>query len=127
MPTSIQDLIIPEVVGEIASALMVDRTALVNSGVASPDYNNVDIREGGEFCKVPFWNETQGEAERLVEGGVLTPDKITMGEDKLVTDTQFDVTRVGGPPLARIGRCVFYRRTAVLEWLESREQARGWQ
>ncbi len=30
-----------------------------------------------------------------------------------------------GPPLARIGRCVFYRRAAVLEWLESREQARG--
>lgn len=81
MATSIQDLIIPEVVGEIASALMVDKTALVNSGVASPDYNNADIREGGEFARVPFWNEVAGEAERMVEGTPLTPDKITMGED----------------------------------------------
>jgi hypothetical protein len=81
MPTSIQDLIVPEVVGEIASALMVDKTALVNSGVATPDYNNVDIRAGGEFCKVPFWNEAEGEDEVLQEGSALTPDKITMGED----------------------------------------------
>jgi len=34
-------------------------------------------------------------------------------------------TSQNGPPLARIGRCVFYRRTAVLEWLEGREKARG--
>jgi len=81
MPTSIADLIIPEVVGDIASALMVDKTALVGSGVASPDYENVDIREGGEFCKIPFWNEVAGEDEVLVEGSALTPDKITMGED----------------------------------------------
>jgi len=81
MPTSIQDLIVPEVVGEIASALMIDKTAIVGSGVASPDYNNVDIRKGGEFCKVPFWNEAEGEDEVLAEGNILTPDKVTMGED----------------------------------------------
>jgi len=81
MPTSISDLIIPEVVGDIASAIMVDKTALVRAGVATGDYENVDIRQGGEFAKIPFWNEVTGEEERLVEGTALTPDKITMGED----------------------------------------------
>ncbi len=81
MGTRISDLIIPEVVSEVASALIIGRPAIVNSGIAVQDYNNVDIREGGEFFKVPFWNEVSGDDEVLQEETPLTPGKITMGQD----------------------------------------------
>jgi len=81
MPTTIADLIIPEVVSEVASAVIVEKTALVKSGVATGDYNNADITEGGNFIKVPFWNELTGEDEVMQEGVALTPDKITQDAD----------------------------------------------
>ena len=81
MGTRISDLIIPEVVSEVASAVIVEKTAIVRSGVATGDYNNVDIKAGGNFIKVPFWNELTGDDEVMVEGKALTPDKITQEED----------------------------------------------
>lgn len=84
MPTTgVADLIIPEVVSEVAAAVIVEKTALIKSGVATGDYNNVGIREGGEFIKVPFWSELTGDDEVIsdAENWSLTPDKITQYED----------------------------------------------
>lgn len=81
MGTRITDLIIPQVVAEVASAVIVDKTAIVRSGVATGDYNNVDITSGGHFIRVPFWNSLDGQDEVIQEGQSLTPDKITQAED----------------------------------------------
>lgn len=84
MPTTrIADLIIPEVVSEVAAAVIVEKTALVKSGVATGDYENVNIKEGGEFIKVPRWAELSGDDEVIsdAETWSLTPDKITQYED----------------------------------------------
>ncbi len=81
--TRIADLIVPEVVSEIASAVIVDKTALVKSGVATADYNNVNIKEGGNFIKVPFWSELTGDDEVIsdAENWRLQTEKITQYED----------------------------------------------
>ena len=81
--TGLADLIIPEVVSEVASAVIVEKTALIKSGVATADYNNVNIKSGGEFIKVPFWSELTGDDEVIsdAETWSLTPDKITQYED----------------------------------------------
>lgn len=81
MGTRIADLIIPEVVSEVASAIIVEKTALIRSGVANGDYENADIREGGQFVNVPFWKELTGDDEVMQEGTALTPDKISMDKD----------------------------------------------
>ena len=81
--TQIKDLIVEDVVSEVASAVIVEKTALIKSGVATADYNNVNIKEGGNFVKVPFWRELTGEDEVITdaEDFALTPDKITQDED----------------------------------------------
>lgn len=81
--TRIADLIIPEVVSEVASAVIVEKTALIKSGVATGDYENANIKEGGHFIKVPRWAELTGEDEIISddENWSLDPDKITQYED----------------------------------------------
>jgi len=81
--TRLKDLIIPQVVSEVASAIIVEKTALIKSGIATADYNNVGIKEGGEFIRVPIWAELSGEDEVIkdAEDFALTPDKISQYED----------------------------------------------
>jgi len=83
MVTTSADLksLIPEVVSEIAVATVVEKTALVQSGVAVPDYGRVDLTRGGDLVKVPFIPDFSGDAEVLNEGNALTPGSFTAGED----------------------------------------------
>jgi len=73
--------LVPEVVSEIAVATVVEKTALVQSGVATPDYAGIDLSKGGDFFKVPYIPDFTGEAEVLGEGTPLTPSGFTAGED----------------------------------------------
>ena len=66
------------------------------------------------------------EARPLLEGWISRAELARELGVSVDTLARWETSR-SGPPLARIGRCVFYRRTAVLEWLESREQVRGGQ
>ena len=77
---TLKDLI-PEVVSEVASAQIVTKTALVSSGVAVGDYENVNIRDGGTTIKVPFIPEFTGDAEILTEGTPLTPSDVSAAQD----------------------------------------------
>lgn len=66
------------------------------------EYGTFDIDPGGSVL-VPAGVSYRliGSPDSLRVFALATePVEITMGEDKLVTETQFDVTRVGGPPLA---------------------------
>ncbi len=73
--------LIPEVVSEIAVSVVVDKTALVQSGVAVPDYGRIDLSKGGNLIKVPYIPDFVGDAEVLQEGTALTPAGFTAGED----------------------------------------------
>lgn len=77
---TLKDLI-PEVVSEVASAQIVTKTALVQSGVAVGDYNNVNITDGGTTLQVPFIPEITGDAEVLQEGTPLTPSDVSADKD----------------------------------------------
>ncbi len=73
--------LIPEAVSEYAVVTVVEKTALLNSGVATPDYGNLDLSKGGDFIKVPYIPDFTGDAEVLTEGTALTPAGFTAGED----------------------------------------------
>ena len=84
--TKLQDLLIPEVVSDYAAAEIVERSAFINSGIATGDYNNVDIKSGGTFIKVPFFNELTGDPEPLSES-----DDFALSVDKMTADADIGV------------------------------------
>ncbi len=83
MTVTSQDLkaLIPEVVSEVALSVVVEKTALVQSGVAVPDYGRIDLSKGGDLFKIPFIPDFTGDAEVLTEGNALTPASFSAGED----------------------------------------------
>ncbi len=77
---TLQDLI-PEIVSEVASAQIVTKAALIESGIAVGDYGNKSIREGGTTVKVPFLRKLTGDAEVLQEGVPLTASNVSADQD----------------------------------------------
>ena len=69
-------------------------------------------------------HDRESAARSLLEGWISRAELARELGISVDTLARWETSRCG-PPLARIGRCVFYRREAVLEWLESREHARG--
>lgn len=66
---------------------------------------------------------TQGSAVPLLGDEFLTPDALARELGKSPrTLARWDVLRCG-PPKIRVGRSVYYRRTSVRQWLESREES----
>ena len=65
---------------------------------------------------------TQGSATSLLGDEFLTPDALARELGKSPrTLARWNVLRCG-PPKIRVGRSVYYRRTSVRQWLESREE-----
>lgn len=82
--TKIADVIVPEVLSSMASAEISNFLDFEKTGLCSADYNNVDIREGGHFAEVRFYNQldaTTDVDEVLEDDKSLTPGKITTGKD----------------------------------------------
>jgi len=81
--TKLADIIVPEVLGPMASAEISNYFDFEKTGIAVRDYNNVDIREGGHFAEVPFYNQLDAtEADEVLSDSTsLTPGKITTGKD----------------------------------------------
>lgn len=81
--TKIADVIVPEVLSGMASAEISNFLDFEKTGLLTSDYNNVDIREGGHFAEVRFYNqldESTGD-EVVTDDTSLTPEKITTGKD----------------------------------------------
>lgn len=68
---------------------------------------------------------TQSSASPLLGDEFLTPDALAreLGKSSR-TLARWNVLRCG-PPKIRVGRSVYYRRTSVREWLESREESQA--
>ena len=65
---------------------------------------------------------TQSVANPLLGDEFLTPDALARELGKSPrTLARWNVLRCG-PPKIRVGRSVYYRRTSVRQWLESREE-----
>lgn len=81
--TKIADIIVPQVLSSMASAEISNFLDFEKTGILTSDYNNVDIRDGGNFAEVPFYNqldESTGD-EVITDDTSLTPEKITTGKD----------------------------------------------
>lgn len=82
--TKISDIIVPEVLGPMAAAEISNFLDFEKTGLVTSDYGNVDIREGGHFAEVPFYNQldqTSEPTEVLSDDTSLTPTKISTGKD----------------------------------------------
>ena len=81
--TKISDVIVPEVLSSMASAQISNYLDFETTGITSADYNNVDIREGGNFAEVRFYNQLDAtDADEVLEDDKsLTPAKISTGKD----------------------------------------------
>jgi len=81
--TKISDVIVPEVLSSMASAEISNFLDFEKTGLVTSDYNNVDIREGGHFAEVRFYNqldESSGD-DVLEDDKSLVPEKISTGKD----------------------------------------------
>lgn len=81
--TKIADVIVPEVLSSMASAEISNFLDFEKTGIVTSDYNNVDIREGGNFAEVRFYNQLDATDldEVLEDDKSLTPAKISTGKD----------------------------------------------
>ncbi len=81
--TKISDVIVPEVLSSMASAEISNFLDFEKTGILTSDYENVDIRAGGNFAEVRFYNqldESTGD-EVIEDDKSLTPEKISTGKD----------------------------------------------
>ena len=81
--TKVSDIIVPQVLAPMASAQISNYLDFEKTGVVTSDYNNIDIRKGGNFAEIPFYNQLDGTDvdEILTDTTSLTPKKITTGKD----------------------------------------------
>jgi hypothetical protein len=81
MATRIADIIVPEVLTDMVSAMISPYIDFVKLGIATKDYENVDIREGGHFAEIPFYDQLTGDDEVLTDDTSMTPGKISTRKD----------------------------------------------
>lgn len=79
----VSDVIVPQVLSGMASAEISNYLDFEKTGLLTSDYNNVDIREGGNFAEVRFYNQldSSDSDEVLEDDKSLTPSKISTGKD----------------------------------------------
>lgn len=81
MATRISDVVVPEILSEMVQAQVVPYMDFVSLGLASRDYGNKDIREGGHFAEIPFYVDFDDDDEVLTDDESMVPSKITTGKD----------------------------------------------
>lgn len=108
----IADVIVPEVFAPYVINESVEKSALFQSGLVTPDDRiELGTRSGGETVKMPFWNDVDGDAEELSDQKALTPAGITAGQDiavlqalgKAFSVNDLAASLAGDDPVAAIG------------------------
>lgn len=79
--TRIADVIVPEILSDMVSAQIVKYADFLKLGIATKDYGNKDISDGGHFAKVPFYDQLTGDDEVVTDSSSLIPGKITTDTD----------------------------------------------
>ena len=79
--TRIADVVVPEILSDMVTAQISPYCDLLKLGIATKDYGNKDISEGGHFAKIPFYDQLTGDDEVITDSTSLTPGKITTDTD----------------------------------------------
>lgn len=79
--TRLADIIVPEIMTDMVTAQISNYMDFVRAGIAVKDYKNVQISDGGDFARVPFYKQLLGDDEVLTDDTSLVPQKITTGVD----------------------------------------------
>lgn len=79
--TRIADVVVPEILSDMVTAQISPYLDLMRLGIATKDYGNKDISEGGHFAKVPFYDQLTGDDEVITDSTSLTPGKISTDTD----------------------------------------------
>jgi hypothetical protein len=79
--TRIADIVVPEILSDMVSAQISPYMDFLRTGIATKDYGNKGIDEGGLFVKVPFYNQLTGTSQRLTDSTSLVPGKISTATD----------------------------------------------
>lgn len=81
MATKIADIVVPEILSSMVSAEISNYADFLKLGIATKDYGNKDISEGGHFAKIPFYDQLTGDDEVITDSTSLVPSKITTDTD----------------------------------------------
>lgn len=83
--TQLSDIIVPEVFNPYVIQKTMEKSALIQSGIAA---NNPELdalaSSGGTTINMPYWEDLNGDDEVLSDSTALTPGKITAGQDVAV-------------------------------------------
>lgn len=78
----IKDVIQPEVFTPYVVQATMEKSALIQAGIAEHDGEFDALASGpGTLINMPFWNDLTGEVEIMNDTGDTTPGKITAGKD----------------------------------------------
>ena len=86
MTTTLQDFIVPELFNPYVINRSMELSALYKSGIVTnnPEFDRL-ASEPAPIHNMPFFNDLTGEAEIIIEGNELKPDKITSNKDVSTT------------------------------------------
>lgn len=115
MPTTLNDVIVPELFNPYVVKRTMELSALFNSGIVQ---NNKEFdrlaSEAAPIHNMPFFEDLTGDAEAVIEGNDLTPDKIKSNMDvsttirraKMWASTDLAAALAGSDPMKAIGDLV---------------------
>jgi hypothetical protein len=80
--TKIADIIEPEVFAAYVREMIIEKSAIIRSGITTQDTRlNSLVTGGGRTINMPFWRRIGGDSEVLSDINPLTPDKIGTAKD----------------------------------------------
>lgn len=115
MPTTLQDIIVPELFTPYTVQKTMELSALFTSGIVahSPEFDRL-ASEAAPLHNMPFFEDLAGDSENVIEGNDLTAAKITSKADVSTTirrakawaATDLSAALAGKDPMAAIGSLV---------------------
>ena len=115
MPTTLSDVIVPELFNPYVVNRTMELSKLISSGIIK---NNKEFdrlaSESASTHNMPFFEDLTGDAEAIIEGADLTADKITSNKDvsttirraKMWSATDLSAALSGADPMKAIGDLV---------------------
>lgn len=80
--TKITDIIEPEIFAAYVREAVIEKSALINSGIITQNQQlNTLVSGGGRTITMPFWKRIGGDSEILSDSNPLTPEKISTSAD----------------------------------------------
>lgn len=114
--TRLEDVIVPEVFLQYIAQRTAELSALYNSGIINHDPRLDALSAGGTKIQMPFWNDLEGEDERLTDDKdyVIRVDRITTGQEDAIiiqrakgwSATDLSGVLAGSDPVRAIGNLI---------------------